>query len=69
MPICSQYQLVNASGCGDAFVAAVVWQYLKGGTVEQMAKAGVCAASVCGNSKDTVCPDINEELLCKLMKN
>ena len=69
MPICSQYQLVNASGCGDAIVAAVVWQYLNGGTVEQMAKAGVCAASVCGNSKDTVCPDINEELLLKLMKN
>ena len=69
MPICTKYPLVNASGCGDSFIAAVIWAYLNDKSVDFMAKAGVCAACITGNSLDTVCKDISVEHINKLMNN
>ena len=69
IPAYTKLPLVNASGCGDSFIAAVIWAYLEGKTVDAMAKAGVCAAAICGNSVDTVCKDINVKHILKLMKS
>ncbi len=68
MDICNEYQLVNASGCGDSFIAAVIWSFLNGDTPHDMALAGECAACICGRSVKTVCDDLTVEHIKLLME-
>ena len=49
-------QMVNTTGCGDAFMAALVWAYLEGMTLEETALAGLAAGSIAMESAETINP-------------
>ena len=49
-------QMVNTTGCGDAFMAALVWAYLEGIDLEQTALAGLAAGAVAMESPETINP-------------
>lgn len=49
-------RLVNTTGCGDAFMAALVWAYLEGTDLKNTALAGLAAASIAMETKQTIHP-------------
>ncbi len=51
--------MVNTTGCGDAFMAALVWAYLKGMDLEQTALAGLAAGSIAMESSQTINPALS----------
>ena len=55
--------MVNTTGCGDAFMAALVWAYLEGSDLEQTAKAGLAAGSIAMESAETINPEMSAEAL------
>ncbi len=52
---------VNASGCGDAFTAALCWSALRGCALEESARTALAAASVAMESAETVNPAMSRE--------
>lgn len=56
-------RLVNTTGCGDAFMAALVWAYLEGTDLEQTMKAGLAASSIAIETTETIHPGMSEGLL------
>jgi pseudouridine kinase len=61
--------IVNTTGAGDSYLAAVVWAYLKGFNLEKSAKAGLAASSICIKSNMTVSEDISSENIINIMEN
>jgi pseudouridine kinase len=55
--------MVNTTGCGDAFMAALVWAYLEGLDLEKSALAGLAAGSIAMESGQTINPNMNEDNL------
>jgi pseudouridine kinase len=55
--------MVGTTGCGDAFMAALVWAYLEGLDLEQSALAGLAAGSIAMESIQTINPNMSEENL------
>ncbi len=51
---CCPAQMVNATGCGDAFMAAVAWALWEDLSLEDAAKAGLAAASIALSGKETI---------------
>ena len=51
--------MVNTTGCGDAFMAALVWSYLEGMDLEQTALAGLAAGSIAMESSQTINPALS----------
>ena len=47
---------VNTTGCGDAFMAALVWAYLEGTDLRNTALAGLAAGSIAMESQETINP-------------
>ena len=56
-------QMINTTGCGDAFMAALVWAYLEGTDLENTAKAGLAAGSIAMESAETINPNMSAEAL------
>ena len=48
--------MVNTTGCGDAFMAALVWAYMEEMNVRESALAGLAAGSVAMESQETINP-------------
>lgn len=63
-------KIVSTTGAGDSFLAAVIWSYLKNNNnIEDCAKAGLAASSICVGSPLTVSKDISVKNLEKIIEN
>ena len=49
-------KMVNTTGCGDAFMAAIGWAYLEGLGLKETAIAGLAAGAVAMESDETINP-------------
>lgn len=54
-------EMKNATGCGDAFVAALAWSFLEGLDLEQTARAGLAAAAIALAGEETINPAMSAE--------
>ena len=55
--------MVNTTGCGDAFMAALTWAYLTGMDLKQTALAGLAAGSIAMESEETINPNMSAAAL------
>ena len=62
-------KIVNTTGAGDCFMAALIWAYDHGYTTQQMAFAGSVCSSICVEDKNTVSPKISEKKVAELLEN
>ena len=60
--------MVNTTGCGDAFMGALVWAYLEGMGLRETAAAGLAAGSIAMESDETINPLMSPDLLKNRMK-
>ena len=61
-------RMVNATGAGDAFTAALTWALAKGRGLRDCAAAGLAAASIAVESMETVSPEINARAVIRRME-
>ena len=61
-------KMVNTTGCGDAFMAALVWAYLEGTDLKNTALAGLAAGAIAMESRETINPAMRAEEIKKRMK-
>ena len=61
--------MVNTTGCGDAFMAALAWAYLEGCDLEQTALAGLAAGAIAMESAETINPQMSAQALTERMRN
>ena len=61
-------QMTNATGAGDAFTAALVWARLRGLDLFEAARAGMAAAALTVESRETVNPAMSEEAVRQRMQ-
>lgn len=60
--------IVSTTGAGDSFLAAVVWAYLNGLSIEKAAKIGIAASTITVKSKLTVSTDMSVENIEKTLR-
>ena len=61
--------MVNTTGCGDAFMAALVWAYLEGMDLHQTALAGLAAGAIAMESQETINPRMSAQAVKARMKS
>jgi len=60
-------ELVNATGCGDAFMAALACAALEGDDLRQSARMGLAAAAIAGETPETINPLMSRNSLLARM--
>ena len=60
-------EMVNTTGCGDSFIAALVWAWLEKLDLEQTARAGLAASSITMESTQTINPVLSADTLKQRM--
>jgi len=61
-------QLVNATGCGDAFTAALALSALTGADLLSAGRMGLAAAAIAGESVEAIAPRMSPETLKSRME-
>ena len=61
-------QILDTTGCGDAFMAALVWAHLKDLSLRDTAEAALHAASITMESHFTISEKMSEEALLQRIK-
>ncbi len=62
-------KLVNTTGCGDAFMAALVWAYLQGTDLRESTRAGLAAAAIAMESEETINSELSVDALKAKMES
>ena len=57
---CLPAKIVNTTGAGDAFMAALAWAYLDGNDLEHTALAGLAASAIAMEGPETINPELSE---------
>lgn len=60
-------EVVNTTGAGDSMMAAVLWGHLQNFSMEDCARAGMAAASICMESTATISPQTSCENVLQRM--
>ena len=56
---CCPARMVNATGAGDAFMAALAWAYLEGTALEPTAQCAQAAAAIAIEGAETINPELS----------
>lgn len=65
---CFPAEMKNATGAGDAFMAALAWAYLEGTDLQETAKAAAAAAAIAVESGETINPTMSPDTVRRKMK-
>ena len=60
---CLPARMVNTTGCGDAFMAALAWGWLEGLGLREAALAGEAASAISMEGSETINPDLSVDAL------
>ncbi len=61
-------KMVSTTGCGDAFMAALVWAYLQGCDLKTALTAALAAGAITLESSETISPELCEDTLRQRME-
>lgn len=67
VPICKA-EMRNATGAGDAMMAALVWSFLSGQSLTESAASGTAAAAIAVESEETINPNMSAEAVKDRLK-
>jgi pseudouridine kinase len=66
---CYPAEIVNTTGAGDSFMAALAWSYEQGLSLADSGRAGLAAASLCVTSSQTISDKISSDSILSIIQN